>query len=199
MSSMKVWCVVVALAIGPAVAWAQDVHTSSSPLVNFSLFKTYYWAKTNALPGNDIINQHIMAAVDQGMAQHGWTKAPKGQADLAVVANVSTQQQSNWRRSTGAAGAAGDGAAGDRRQPPCAAISRERWSLTSSMPRRTRWSGEAWQPTRSHASRRRMQNTSTRRSKRCSATSLRKANTERTITGARLAPAIVVITLPLLA
>jgi len=90
---MKVWCVVVALAIGPAVAWAQDVHTSSSPLVNFSLFKTYYWAKTNALPGNDIINQHIMAAVDQGMAQHGWIKAPKGQADLAVVANVSTQQQ----------------------------------------------------------------------------------------------------------
>src|SRR5262245_38609096 len=93
MSSMKVWWLAVALAIGPAVGWAQGVYTSSSPSVNFSSFKTYYWAKTDVLPGNDIANQQIMAAVDRGMAEHGWTKAPEGQADLAVVANVSTQQR----------------------------------------------------------------------------------------------------------
>jgi len=69
MSSAKVWWVAVALAIGPAVAWAQDVHTSSMPAVNFSSFKTYYWAKTDAVPGNDIVNERIMAAVDRGMAK----------------------------------------------------------------------------------------------------------------------------------
>ena len=47
----------------------------------------YYWAKTDAVPGNDIVNERIMAAVDRGMAQRGWTKAPEGQADLAVAAN----------------------------------------------------------------------------------------------------------------
>ena len=93
MSAMRAWCVAVALVIGPAAAWAQDVHTSYSPSVNFSSFQTYYWAKADALPGHDIVNQQIMAAVDQGMAEHGWTKAPEGQADLAVVANVSTQQR----------------------------------------------------------------------------------------------------------
>jgi len=93
MSSAKVWWVAVALAIGPAVAWAQDVHTSSMPGVNFSSFQTYYWAKTDAVPGNDILNERIMAAVDRGMAQRGWTKAPEGQADLAVAANVSTNER----------------------------------------------------------------------------------------------------------
>src|SRR5690349_20933413 len=93
MPSMKLWWVTVALVISPAVTWAQDVHTSFSPSANFSSFRTYYWANTDAVPGNDIVNQRIMAAVDRGMAQRGWTKAPEGEADLAVVANVSTQER----------------------------------------------------------------------------------------------------------
>ena len=83
----------VAVAIGAGVAGAQTVHTDSAPSVNFSSFKTYYWAKTDPVPGNDITNQRIIAAVDGGMASRGWTKAPQGQADLAVVANVSTKQR----------------------------------------------------------------------------------------------------------
>lgn len=93
MSSARVLCVAAALAVGPVVAWAQTVHTDYSPSVDFSSFKTYYWAKTDPMPGNDITSQRIMEAVDRGMARRGWTKAPQGQADLAVVANVSTQQQ----------------------------------------------------------------------------------------------------------
>ena len=93
MSLARALYVAVALAIGAGVAGAQTVHTDSDPSVNFSSFKTYYWAKTDPVAGNDITNQRIMAAVDRGMASRGWTKAPQGQANLAVVANVSTKQR----------------------------------------------------------------------------------------------------------
>src|SRR6516165_793094 len=85
MSPARVLCVAVLLAIGTTTAWAQKVQTDANQSVNFSSFKTYFWAKTDPLPGNDITNQRIMDAVDRGMASHGWTKAPEGQADLAVV------------------------------------------------------------------------------------------------------------------
>ena len=85
--------VAVALVIGSGVSWAQSVHTDFDPSANFASFRTYYWAKTDPVPGNDILNDRIMAEVDAGMARRGWTKAPEGQADLAVVANVSTHEQ----------------------------------------------------------------------------------------------------------
>ena len=83
----------VALVLGAGVASAQSVHTDYDPSVNFSSFQTYYWADTDPVPGNDILNGRIMANVDAAMARRGWMKAPADQADLAVVVNVTTQQQ----------------------------------------------------------------------------------------------------------
>jgi uncharacterized protein DUF4136 len=85
--------VAVALIVGSGVAWAQTVHTDIDPSVNLQSYKTYYWAKTDPVAGNDILNGRIMADVDAGMARRGWMKAPKDQGDLAVVVNVSTQPQ----------------------------------------------------------------------------------------------------------
>jgi uncharacterized protein DUF4136 len=93
MSGIRAFYVAVAVAIGAGVSSAQTVHTNFDPSANFASYKTYYWAKTDPVPGNDILNSRIMADVDAGMARRGWTKAPKDQADLAVVANVSTQPQ----------------------------------------------------------------------------------------------------------
>ena len=93
MTRARALTLAVAFAIGTGVAWAQSVHTDSDPSVNFSSFKTYYWARTDIVQGNDIVNQRIIAAVDRGMASRGWTKAPEGQADLAVVAIVSTSEK----------------------------------------------------------------------------------------------------------
>lgn len=93
MSRARTLYLVVAMAVGAGVSWAQTVSTDFDPSVDFASFKTYYWAKTDPVPGNDIVNGRIMAEVDAAMARRGWTKASQGQADLAVVANVSTQQQ----------------------------------------------------------------------------------------------------------
>jgi hypothetical protein len=85
--------VAVALVLGAGLVWAQSVHTDHDPSVNFSSYRTYYWAKTDPVPGNEILNERIMWDVDAGMAHRGWTKAPADQAALAVVANVTTQAQ----------------------------------------------------------------------------------------------------------
>lgn len=87
----KALYVAVAVLIGAGVAWAQHVTTESDPSANFAAFHTYYWEKTDPMPGNAIASERIMAEVDAAMARRGWTKAPQGQADLAVVANVATQ------------------------------------------------------------------------------------------------------------
>ena len=93
MPRAKALYLAIALAIGAGVAWAQTVSTDFDPSANFASYKTYYWEKSDPMPGNDILNGRIMADVDAAMARRGWMKASKGQADLAVVANVSTQQQ----------------------------------------------------------------------------------------------------------
>ncbi len=75
---------------GANIGWAQEVSTDFDPSTNFAMFRTYYWAKSDAIPGNDIQNQRIMNAVDGWLMQKGWTKAPKGTADVAIAAHVST-------------------------------------------------------------------------------------------------------------
>jgi hypothetical protein len=82
-----------AIALGTGVASAQSVKTDFDPSVNFSEFKTYFYAKTDPIPSNELQNQRVLAAIDHWLTAKGWTKAPEGQADLAIVPNVSTQEQ----------------------------------------------------------------------------------------------------------
>jgi hypothetical protein len=86
--------VAVALVVGSGVSWAQTVYTDFDPSANFAAYNTYYWApNTNPMPGNDLVNDRVMAAVDAALSRRGWVKAPAGQADLAVTAHVSTQER----------------------------------------------------------------------------------------------------------
>ena len=94
MSRTKALSVAVAVAITAGVAWAAEhVYTEMDPSFNPASYKTYYWAKTDPMPSNSIMNSRIMADVDAGMISRGWTKAPEGQADLAVVVNVTTKPE----------------------------------------------------------------------------------------------------------
>jgi hypothetical protein len=83
--------VTLALAIGSGHAWAQKVKTDFDPAVNFGTVKTYYWAKTDPVQ-NDLMNQRLISAVDHWLTAKGWTKADAGQADVAVMPLLSTQQ-----------------------------------------------------------------------------------------------------------
>lgn len=84
--------VTIALAVGTSVAWAQKVKTDFDPSADFSSYRTYYWAKAAPIPGNDLMNQRVVAAVDQWLTSKGWTKVPEGQGDIAVAVNISTKE-----------------------------------------------------------------------------------------------------------
>jgi len=85
--------VALALAVGASPGWAQEVNTDFDPGTNFAAFRTYYWAKADPVPTNDIANQRIVATVDQWLMSKGWSKVPKEQADVAIAAHVATQQK----------------------------------------------------------------------------------------------------------
>jgi Domain of unknown function (DUF4136) len=88
----KITLLLATALVVPAVASAQKVHTDYDRAVNFAQYKTYFWAKTDA-GANDIANQRILTAVDEWLAKAGWTKAAEGEAQLALMANVSTKER----------------------------------------------------------------------------------------------------------
>jgi hypothetical protein len=93
MLRVRTWFVVVAIAVGTGVSWAQTVYTDFDPAANFASYRTYSWApKTNPMPGNDLLNGRIMADIDAALSRRGWVKAPADQANLVVTAHVSTQE-----------------------------------------------------------------------------------------------------------
>ncbi len=78
------------LAIGANRGWAQEVRTDFDPDFNYSKLRTYYWEKSDPVPGNTIVNQRIVNEVDRGLKKKGARKAPKGEADVAIAAHVTT-------------------------------------------------------------------------------------------------------------
>jgi uncharacterized protein DUF4136 len=95
MSRLTLMCAAVMLISGATVSRAQDVKTDFDPGTNFSTLKTYYWAKSDPVPGNDLMNQRVVAAVDHWLTVKGWTKAPEERADVAVAVSVSTKQSTS--------------------------------------------------------------------------------------------------------
>jgi hypothetical protein len=91
MSRHTVLLVVAAIAIGGAPAWAQRVKTDHDPSASSATVKTYYWARTDPSQ-NDLMNQRLVAAVDNWLTAKGWTKAPDADADVAIVPVVITQE-----------------------------------------------------------------------------------------------------------
>ena len=69
-----------------------DVQTDHDPSANFSGFHTYYWAKQPET-SNPLAKQRLIDGIDARMRAEGLSLAPEGSADLAIIANVATQQQ----------------------------------------------------------------------------------------------------------
>jgi uncharacterized protein DUF4136 len=84
--------VVLGIALGNGVARAQSVKTDYDPKVNFSAYRTYYWATTDPTP-NDLMNRRIIAAVDQWLMAKGWIPVPPALADVAVSVHVATKER----------------------------------------------------------------------------------------------------------
>lgn len=69
---------------------APKVTVDRDPAVNFSAYKTYYWA-VKPQGGSPLVAQRIVDNVDAQLKAKGWTQADQG--DVAVAAHVSSSQK----------------------------------------------------------------------------------------------------------
>jgi len=73
-------------------AWAQDVKVDFDKAANFGAIKTFS-IKLGASWGNPISEKRVMDEFTQALAGKGWTLAPEGQADAAVVIHGASEKQ----------------------------------------------------------------------------------------------------------
>lgn len=74
-----------------ACASTPDVHTDHDPAVNFSAYRTYFWAQPPQAR-NPLVGQRIVDGIDARLAAKGWTRR-EGSGDIALVANVATSEK----------------------------------------------------------------------------------------------------------
>jgi hypothetical protein len=72
-------------------AFTVDVKTDYDHHANFTLYKTYSWAKVE-MP-DPLWNDRVKEAVDNELAGKGWTKVPDG-GDVSIVAVGTTHDRS---------------------------------------------------------------------------------------------------------
>jgi len=80
---MKKLSLVLLIVLTAISASAQKVKVGSDPAANLAKYKTYAWDKPLP-PGNPLVQQTIIDAVDQAMAAKGLTKV-ESQPDITVA------------------------------------------------------------------------------------------------------------------
>jgi len=69
-----------------------EVHTDYDSSVDFSRFRTYYWAKTPETR-NPLMAPRIVSAIDAQLTARGWQRVAEGQGDAAVASHVTAREQ----------------------------------------------------------------------------------------------------------
>ena len=90
MRAVKIFC----WAVLPFIAACStvEVHTDYDAAVDFSHYKTYFWAKTPTTR-NPLMADRIVAEIDGQLFAKGWRKVAEPQADAAIAAHVTTKEQ----------------------------------------------------------------------------------------------------------
>ena len=68
------------------------VDIDHDPSANFTAYRTYAWAKKPE-GGSPLGMQRVVAGIDSRLQAKGWSMASPETADIALIANVATQQQ----------------------------------------------------------------------------------------------------------
>lgn len=80
--------VLLATALAATDAHAQKVSTNYDKSVDFSRFKTYFLIAGKEQAPTPIVPALIASGLDSALQAKGWTRAEKGEGDVAVVYNV---------------------------------------------------------------------------------------------------------------
>ena len=107
---MKRIIIILIIVLGVGFAQAQKVKVNADPSVDLSRYKTYAWDKPLP-PGNPIIQQTIIEAVEQAMATKGLVKV-ENEPDITVVFFAATDTDlqigyPSWSNAMGSARSTG--------------------------------------------------------------------------------------------
>lgn len=103
---MRKLATVLLIALGPISVSAQKVKVGADPAVDVARYRTYAWNKQMS-PGNPIIQQAIINAVDQAMSAKGLRKV-ETDPELTIVLFTATDSDLNvsypsWSNAMGTA------------------------------------------------------------------------------------------------
>jgi hypothetical protein len=89
---MQTLAVAAAMSVVGATAFAQDVKVDFDKDANFAALKTFN-AKIGTSWNNSISEKRVLAEIEQGLTEKGWTKTEAAKADAIVVIHGATEKQ----------------------------------------------------------------------------------------------------------
>jgi hypothetical protein len=103
---MKILAVLLTLFVTGIIANAQKVKVGADPSVDVSKYKTYSWSKPMP-PGNPLVQQTIVQAVETVLTSKGLTKVEEN-SDITIAFYAATDANiqmgyPNWSNATGTA------------------------------------------------------------------------------------------------
>ena len=101
---MKLLALTLAVAIAPSLAFAQKVTYDYDKNANFTSFKTFA-LKEGTPVGQKLIDDRLIAAIEDQMAKKGLMKATTGKPDLLVAYHTTFEKEKNiqsWSTGMGA-------------------------------------------------------------------------------------------------
>jgi hypothetical protein len=89
---MRTLVVAAAMSLAGAAAFAQDVKVDFDKDADFAHLKTFS-IKIGTAWGNPLGEKRVLAEIQQGLTEKGWTVADEGKADAIVILHGATEKQ----------------------------------------------------------------------------------------------------------
>jgi hypothetical protein len=89
---------VMSLFVATGAVAGPTISSNTAPGVDFSAYKTYQWVQISP-SSNPVIQQEIVASIEQSLASKGLVKAPSADMKLVLTTGVQTQTElESWGR-----------------------------------------------------------------------------------------------------
>jgi hypothetical protein len=88
----------MSLFLATAAVAGPTISSNTAPGVNFSAYKTYQWVQVSP-SSNPVIQEEIIASIEQSLASKGLVKADSGDMKLVLTTGVQSQTElESWGR-----------------------------------------------------------------------------------------------------
>lgn len=91
---MKPLPILLAACLAAGCATGPVVEVEDDPSIDFRRYHSFAWKQEPPI-GNPMLRQRVVAAVDAELAAVGWRRVPEADADVVLVGNVSSREDTS--------------------------------------------------------------------------------------------------------